>query len=86
ETDGWRVLIDQFLSLAEAERMKLKTMRRLDRADIFIDFQEPYYKVEVGNYRSNAEAQEAFEQIKRRNYKKALKVRAVVLVPKEEAE
>ena len=85
ETDGWRVLIDQFLSLAEAEQMKLKAMRRLGRADIFIDFQEPYYKVEVGNYRSSAEAQEAFEQIKRRNYKKALKVRAVVLVPKKEA-
>ncbi len=86
ETDGWRVLIDQFLSLAEAERLKLKAMRRLGRADIFIDFQEPYYKVEVGNYRSSAEAQEAFEQIKRRNYRKALKVRAVVSVLKEEAE
>lgn len=85
-TDGWRVLIDQFLSFAAANRLHQKAMRRLDRADIYIDFQEPYYKVEVGNYRSRAEAHEATEQIKRRGYSKALKVRTQVSVPKEESE
>lgn|GEM_PF-593682 len=82
--DGWRVLIDQFLSLPEAERLRQKARLRLDRADIFIDFREPYYKVKAGNYRSSAKAQEATDQIRRRGYRGALKVRSLIDVPKGE--
>ena len=83
KTDGWRILINQFLSWEEATELKRQAMRRLRRSDIIIDFKEPYYKVQVGSYRTAPEAQEATDRIKRRGYRNALKVRVLVLLPKE---
>ena len=82
---GWRVLIDQFLShdhdkaihLAEAAKKRLK------REDINVTLKGPYYKIEVGNYRTEAQAQAAAERIGR-YYPNALKVRSQILVSQEE--
>ena len=81
---GWRVLVDQFLSHREAEALRQSAVRRLGRNDIEIVFAPPYYKVEVGNFRNEIDAQLLAERIKRRGYESALKVRAKVFVPVDE--
>ena len=80
---GWRVLIDQFLSHEEADRLKRKAMTRLNRSDIDVAFKAPWYKVEVGHFEVESEAQKAAETIKSR-YPNALKVRSQILIPKRD--
>lgn len=80
---GWRVLIDQFLSHDEASRLKHRAQKRLRRDDIDVIFKAPWYKVEVGHYRTEAEAQTVAEKIES-HYPNALKVRSQILVPREE--
>ncbi len=83
---GWRVLIDQFLSHGEAEKLRQKAAKRLDREDVSVVFSPPYYKVEVGNFRSETDAQLLVEKVKNRGYRNALKVRAKVFVSEEEGQ
>ena len=80
---GWRVLIDQFLSHDEADRLKRRAQRHLHRNDIDVTFKAPWYKVEVGHYRNEADVQAAAEKIER-HYPNALKVRSQILVPAED--
>ena len=80
-TFGWRVLLDQFLSHEEADRLRNRAIARLNRRDIDITFKAPWYKVEVGHFSEENKAQFAAEQIKRR-YPNALKVRSQILIPR----
>ncbi|MYA22474.1 MAG: SPOR domain-containing protein [Gemmatimonadetes bacterium] len=82
---GWRVLIDQFLSHDHDKAIHLaeKAKKRLKREDINVTLKGPYYKIEVGNYRTEAQAQAAAERIGR-YYPNALKVRSQILVLQEE--
>ena len=80
---GWRVLLDQFLLHEEADRLKRQAMARLNRRDIDVTFKAPWYKVEVGHYQSESDAQRAAEKITPR-YSNALKVRSQVLIPKKD--
>jgi hypothetical protein len=82
-TFGWRVLIDQFLSHDEAKRLKGRAIKRLRRPDIDVTFKAPWYKVEVGHYRTDPQAQSATEKIEA-YYPNALKVRSQILVPRED--
>ena len=80
-TFGWRVLLDQFLSLEEADRLRNRAIARLNRRDVDVTFKAPWYKVEVGHFSEENEAQSTVEEIKRR-YPNALKVRSQVLLPR----
>ncbi len=82
---GWRVLIDQFLSHDHDKAIHLaeEAKKRLKREDINVTLKGPYYKIEVGNYRTEAQAQAAAERIGR-YYPNALKVRSQILVSQEE--
>ena len=80
---GWKVLIDQFLSHDEAIRLAEQAKERLKREDINVTLKAPYYKIEVGNYRTEAQAQAAAERIGK-YYPNALKVRSQILVPQED--
>ena len=84
---GWRVLLQQFLVHEKARGFKLRAQRDLRRADIDVTFKEPYYKVEVGNFRDESEAQLLSERIRNRGfpYNNALKVRGEILVPANSA-
>lgn len=82
-TFGWKVLIAQFLSHDEASRLAEEAKERLKREDINVIFKEPYYKIEVGNYRTEAQAQAAAERIGR-HYPNALKVRSQIFIPQED--
>ena len=80
---GWRVLLRQFLVHEKARGFKLRAQRDLRRSDIDVTFKEPYYKVEVGNFRDESEAQILAERFRNRGfpYNDALKVRGEILVP-----
>jgi len=82
---GWRVLIDQFLSHDHDKAIHLveEAKKHLQREDINVTLKGPYYKIEVGNYRTEAQAQAAAERIGR-YYPNALKVRSQILVSQEE--
>ena len=82
---GWKVLIDQFLSHShdKASRLAEEAKKRLKREDISVTLKGPYYKIEVGNYRTEAEAQAAAERIGK-YYPNAIKVRSQILVPQED--
>lgn len=80
---GWRVRLDKIDSYQQAQQFKQNAMQRLKRTDIDVTFTTPYYNVEVGYYRTEVEAQEALERLRRR-YPNALKVRGQILVPAEE--
>ncbi|MEW6751044.1 MAG: SPOR domain-containing protein [Candidatus Latescibacterota bacterium] len=80
---GWRILLDQFLSHEQAEQFRARAVERLGRSDIDITFKAPWYKVELGNFRAEGHAQDAFQNLKPR-YPNALLVRSQILVPAEE--
>ena len=83
-TIGWKVQIAQFLEHDAASRLAEEAKKRLKRADINVTFKAPpWHKIEVGNYRTEAQAQAAVEQIAQ-YYPNALKVRSQILVPEED--
>lgn len=77
---GWRVLIDQFLTYEEAERLRQEAADRLQRTDVEINFKAPWFKVEVGRFRSEATAQGLVELIQSCGYHNVLKVREKIEV------
>ena len=83
---GWRVLIFESLDLADAEAYRRKAAERLGRDDVEINFHEPLFKVEIGQFTAGEEAaaQELVALVKRRGFPSALKVRREVTVPKED--
>ena len=83
---GWRILIYESLDLAEAEAFRRKAAERLGRDDVEINFHEPLFKVEVGQFTAGEEAaaQELVALVKSRGFPSALKVRREVTVPKED--
>jgi hypothetical protein len=80
---GWRISLDLFDQHAEAVKLQRNARRRLARDDIYVTFQEPYYKVEVGNYLEENDARVAAETIERRGYENALAVRGKITVLQE---
>ena len=60
-TFGWRVLLDQFLSHEEAERLRDRAIAQLNRRDVDVTFKAPWYKVEVGHFSEENKAQSAAE-------------------------
>jgi hypothetical protein len=58
-------------------------MRRLRREDIDVKFTAPYFKVLVGNFRQETDAQRLAERV-RAHYRNATKTRGEVFLPKEE--
>lgn len=80
---GWRISLDLFDQHAEAVKLQRNARRRLARDDIYVTFQAPYYKVEVGNYLEENDARVAAETIKRRGYENALAVRGKITVLQE---
>jgi hypothetical protein len=80
---GWRILLDESNRYEDAVKLAEEARRRLGRDDIDITFAAPYYKVQVGHFRTETEAKELYENLVYRRYSGALKVRGEILVPKE---
>jgi hypothetical protein len=81
-TFGWRILLDQFLAPEDADRLRQEAILNLERTDVEVVFSAPWHRVEVGNFRTESEAQEALTSV-RYVYPDALKIRGQILVPGE---
>ena len=82
-TFGWRVLLGQFRDHGKAVSFQRSAMRRLRREDIDVQFQAPWYKVLVGNFRQETASQRLVERV-RAHYRNATKTRGEVFLPKAE--
>lgn len=80
-TFGWRILLDQFLVPEDAGHLREEAILNLERTDVEVVFSAPWHRVEVGNFRTESEAQEALTSV-RYVYPDALKIRGQILVPK----
>ena len=82
---GWRVLIEQDQGLQEARDLRARIMTRLERQDVDILFEEPWYKILVGHFRSYTEAQQLADRCRRRGYRSATPVQGEIQVHEERA-
>ncbi|MEE2659646.1 MAG: SPOR domain-containing protein [Candidatus Latescibacterota bacterium] len=83
-TIGWRVLLGQFPGHEEAMLFRTHAARQLGLEDVDIKFQEPWYKVVAGNFRSDRQAQSLVERAHRLGYLDAMRIRDEVFLPTEE--
>lgn len=84
-TTGWRVLLREFQRLDAATAYKQRVMRRLQRSDGDLDvvFEPPWYKVLMGHFRTEGQAQAAAEQLREMGYRSAVKKRGEVYLPED---
>lgn len=84
---GWRVLIEQDTELQRARDLQTRIMARLklERQDVEILFEEPYFKILAGHFRAYAEAQELADRCRRRGYRSATPIKGEIRVPEEQA-
>ena len=85
-TQGWRVLIGQFMDLAGAQEYSKQVMNRLKREDVDVIFEAPRFKVLAGSFRTTTEAQQFVERCRSLGFRTASKIPGEVYLPREEEE
>ncbi len=81
---GWRVLIAQHMRLEDARDLRDRAAARLERQDLDIRFEEPWYKILAGSFRTSAAAQQFADRCRRLGYRSATRIQAEILIPEEE--
>ncbi len=71
---GYRIQIMQTEDAEEARKMQKDAILELD-ADVYLIYDEPYYKVRVGDFRTRYEAEQFLEKVQRKGYASAWIVR-----------
>lgn len=79
KSNGYRIQL-MASSSEETVRAKKKSVERELKLNVYIDFDEPYYKVYVGDYTSRRSANKALSQIKQSGYPDAWIVKSKVFV------
>lgn len=77
---GWRILLDQFTSAQEADHLRREALLNLERADVEVTFVPPWHRVELGHFRTEADAQETLTGVQWL-YRDAIKVRGQIVAP-----
>jgi cell division septation protein DedD len=68
KTLGFRLQIFSASTRQAAEDARNRAKQKLSRDDIFIDFEPPYFKVRVGNFKTRKDAEKLLETIKKQGY------------------
>jgi len=63
--DGWRVQLKFKVKEAEILQLKLKFIRLYPNIPVLLEYEEPYYRIRVGNCRSKLEAIKIKHQIRK---------------------
>ena len=63
--DGWRVQLKFKAKEAEILQLKLKFIRLYPYIPVLLEYEEPYYRIRVGNCRTKLEAQKIKHQIRK---------------------
>jgi cell division protein FtsN len=77
EISGWRVQLYADTDRRKAQTVKEEASRRLGQA-VYVEFIEPYYRVRVGNCRTEDEAREIAKEAKKNGYPDAFPVRSLI--------
>ena len=79
---GYRIQILQTEDAEEARKMQKDAILELD-TDAYLIYDEPYYKVRVGDFRTRYEAEQFLEKVHRKGYASAWIVRTRI-TPRQE--
>ncbi|MFQ5630270.1 MAG: SPOR domain-containing protein [bacterium] len=80
EIIGYRIQILQTEDVQEAREFQQDTFLRLD-VDAYVSYDNPYYKVRVGDFTSRFEAEEFLTTLEGRGFKSAWIVRTLIVNP-----
>jgi cell division septation protein DedD len=78
QSNGWRVQIYADTDPRKAQTMKDEAAKRLGQS-VYVEFIEPYYRVRVGNYRTEDDAREMAKTAKQNGYPDAFPVRSLII-------
>jgi len=81
EVQGWRVQIFASERSEAAQRVKAEAMDIFD-VPVYLQFEVPYYRVQIGDCRTLTEAEELVRVAKRKGYSTSFRVRTLILVAK----
>jgi cell division septation protein DedD len=77
---GWRVQLNAFLSMANAEAFAGKARQHFTEP-VYVEYEPPLYKVRVGDFLSREDARHMANRAKAEDFEKAWVVEALVLRP-----
>ncbi len=78
---GYRVQIFSVTDRDEAQRFYEEARRRLNREDIYLQFEPPFFRVRVGNCRTRDAAEDLVRELEQGGYEAPFPVRTQILVP-----
>lgn len=78
---GYRVQIFSVTDRGEAQRFYEEARRRLNREDIYLQFEPPFFRVRVGNCRTRDAAEDLVRELEQGGYEAPFPVRTQILVP-----
>lgn len=78
KTRGFRLQIFSASTRQAAEDARNRAKQQLSRDDIFIDFEPPYFKVRVGNFKTRKDAEKLRDTAKKRGYETPFVVEAQI--------
>ncbi len=70
-SDGFRVLVTSTDNLEEANQIKTDVIDKLDKNEIYVDFEPPFYKVKVGDFSDQKSADNLRFRLNQLGYKEA---------------
>lgn len=70
-TDGFRVLVLSTDNIEEANQIKADVNDKVDRNEVYIDFEPPFYKVKVGDFSDQKSADNLRFMLNQLGYKEA---------------
>lgn len=76
---GFRVQIFSATGREAAERAVEEARQRLEREDIYIEFEPPYFKVRVGNFRAKSDADAFLKTARRSGYDTPFPIQTEIL-------
>jgi septal ring-binding cell division protein DamX len=78
---GYRVQIHSVTDRQESQRFFEEARRRLNREDIYLQFEPPFFRVRVGNCRTRDLAEDLARELEQAGYEAPFPVRTQILVP-----
>jgi len=69
--DGYRVLVINTDNLEEANQIKSEVYSKTDQNEVYIDFEPPFYKVKIGDFKDQKSADNMRFKLNQLGYKEA---------------
>ncbi|MBI2952025.1 SPOR domain-containing protein [bacterium] len=78
---GYRVQVFSVTDRGEAQRFYEEARRRLNREDIYLQFEPPFFRVRVGNCQTRDAAEDLVRELEQAGYEAPFPVRTQILAP-----